>query len=108
MSSMMRRTSTLLLGLLFLCTVGCERKRAVDFAKELSGQIPVGTSQADAEKVLDQYGFTHSFDLRTRTIYAIKRDQESGFIKLDWSATINLGEGQKVESLSVKKIFTGP
>ncbi len=37
-----------------------------------------------------------------------KRDQESGFIKLDWSATINLGEGQKVESLSVKKIFTGP
>jgi hypothetical protein len=104
----MRKTITLLSGLLFLCTVGCTRKQTVDFAKELSGKIPVGTSQGDAEKVLDQYGFTHSFDLRTRTIYAIKHDQGSGFIKLDWSATININEGQKVESLSVKKIFTGP
>jgi len=105
---MMRKTSALLMGLLFLCTMGCARKQKVDFAKELSGRIPVGTSQTDAEKVLDQNGFTHSLDPRTLTIYAIKRDQQSGFIKQDWSATINLGEGQKVESLSVKKIFTGP
>ena len=46
----MSKTRTLLLGLLFLCTVSCARKQTVDFAKELSGKIPVGASQADAEK----------------------------------------------------------
>jgi hypothetical protein len=93
---------------LSLWIIACARKQKDDFAKELSGKIPVGTSQAEAEKILDQYGFTHSFDLRTRTIYAIKRVQGSGLVKEDWQVTISVDEGQNVSSINVKKVFTGP
>jgi hypothetical protein len=106
----MKRVSTLLTVFLSLWIIGCSRKQKVDFAKELSEKIPVGTSQANAEKILDQYGFTHSFDLRTHTIYATKRGEESGFVIVrgDWSAKITLGEEQRVDSVKVDKVFTGP
>jgi hypothetical protein len=95
----MKRVSTLLMVFLSLWIIGCARKQKIDFANGLSEKIPVGTSQTDAEKTLDQYGFTHSFDLKTRTIYAIKRGQESGLVKQDWGAKITLGEEQKVNSV---------
>jgi len=104
----MKRVGTLLMVFLSLWIVGCTRKQKDDFGKELSGKIPVGTSQADAEKILDQYGFTHSFDLKTHTIYAMKRGQQSGLVRQDWSAKILLGEEQKVVSVKVEKVFTGP
>jgi hypothetical protein len=88
--------------------IGCARTQKDDFAKELSGKIPVGTSQAEAEKILDQYGFAHSFDLKTHTIYAMKRGQESGLVRQDWSAKISLSEQQKVDSVRVEKVLTGP
>ena len=94
--------------LISLWIIGCARKQKDDFAKELSGKIPVGTSQVGAEKILDEYGFTHSFDLKTHTIYAMKHGQESGPVKQGWSAKITLGEGQKVDSIKVEKVFTGP
>jgi hypothetical protein len=93
---------------LSLWTIGCAKKKKEDFAKELSRKLTVGHSQAEAEKVLDQYGFTHSFDLRTRTIYAIKRMQGSGLVKEDWQVIINVDEGRNVNSINLKKIFTGP
>jgi hypothetical protein len=104
----MKRTGTLLLVLLFLSIMGCARKQKDDFAKELSAKIQVGTTQVDVEKVLDQYGFTHSFDLKTHTIYAIRRGEKSGLVKQDWSAEIKLDVGRKVDSIKVEKVFTGP
>jgi len=88
--------------------MGCARKQKDDFAKELSVKIHAGTTQDDVEKTLDQYGFTHSFDPKTRTIYAIRRGEKSGLVKQDWSAEIKLDEGRKVDSLKVEKVFTGP
>jgi hypothetical protein len=106
----MKRVSTLLTVVLFLGIMGCARKQKDDFAKELSREIPVGSSQADAEKILDRYGFRHSFDLKTHTIYAMKRGREGVFVivRQDWSAKITFGEEQKVDSVAVEKAFTGP
>jgi hypothetical protein len=104
----MKRVSTLLTMFFFLWIMGCARKQPEDFAKELSGEIPAGTSQADAEKTLDRYGFTHSFDLKTHTIYAMKRGQGSWLVKQDWSAKITLGDDQRVDSVKIEKVLTGP
>jgi hypothetical protein len=38
----------------------------------------------------------------------MKRGQESGLVKQDWSAKITLGEDQKVDSVKVENVFTGP
>jgi hypothetical protein len=104
----MKRVSTLLMVFLSVWIIGCARKQKDDFAKELSGKITVGTSQADAEKILDQNGFTHSFDLKTHTIQAMKRGQETGVVRQDWSAKITLSDEQRVDSVKVEKVFTGP
>jgi hypothetical protein len=93
---------------LSLWIIGCAGKQKDDFAKELSGKIPAGTSRAEAEKILDEYGFTHSFDLKTHIIYAMKRGQESVLVRQDWSAKISLSEQAKVDSVRVEKVFTGP
>jgi hypothetical protein len=90
---LMKVDNTLLIALRFLCLARAGKQKD-DFAKGLSGKIPIGTSQGDAEKILDRYGFSHSFDLKTHPIYAMKRGQEGVFVivRQDWSAKITLGE----------------
>jgi hypothetical protein len=76
--------------------------------KKLSARIQLGNSQSDAEQVLDQCGFTHSFDQKTNMIYGLKHGEKSGFTRQDWSAQIKLDDGRRVTSVKVEKVFTGP
>jgi hypothetical protein len=104
-----RKTSMLLAALLFSGIMGCAKKdKGDDCVQKLSERIQVGASQGDAEQVLDQCGFTHSFDQKTSMIYALKHGQKSGVTRQDWSAQIKLDEGRKVTSVKVEKVFTGP
>lgn len=83
-------------------------KKDTDCVQKLAERIRVGASESEAEQVLDQCGFTHSFDQRTGMIYALKRGDKGGLVKQDWSAKIKLDVGRKVTSVNVEKVFTGP
>lgn len=105
----MRKISTLLAVLLFSGIMGCAKKdKGGDCVQKLSERIQVGASQGDAEQILDQCGFTHSFDQKTSMIYALKHGEKSGLTRQDWSAQIKFDEGRKVTSVKVEKVFTGP
>jgi hypothetical protein len=103
----MRKVSVLLAALLISGIMSCGKKDD-DCAQKLAEKIQVGASQSDAEQLLDQCGFTHSFDQKTSVIYGLKRGDNSGLVRQDWSAKIKLDEGRKVASVNIEKIFTGP
>jgi hypothetical protein len=104
-----RKISIFLLVLLFLGNLGCAKKGKNDGCiQKLSEKIQVGASQGDAERTLDQCGFTHSFDQKTSIIYGLKHNKQSGLIREDWSAQIKLDAGRKVTSVKIEKVFTGP
>jgi len=92
-------------GVMMSCA---KRDKGDDCVQELSERIQVGASQGDAEQVLDQCGFTHSFDQKTSTIYALKHGEKSALTRQDWTARIQLDEARKVTSVKVEKVFTGP
>jgi hypothetical protein len=102
-----RKISVLLAVSLFSGIMGCAKKDN-DCAQKLPEKIKVGASQSDVEQLLDQCGFTHSFDQKTTMIYALKRGDKDGLVKQDWSARIKLDEGLKVTSVNVEQVFTGP
>lgn len=103
------KVSRLLAALLFLGVMGCAKKSNGDGCMQnLSERIRLGASQSEAEQVLDQCGFTHSFDQKTNTIYALKHGEKTGVTRQDWSAQIKLDEGHSVTSVKVEKVFTGP
>ncbi len=104
---MVRELSTLVAALLIVGIMSCAKKDN-DCVQTLTQRIRVGTSESDAEQVLDQCGFTHSFDQKMGIIYALKRGDKGGLVKQDWSAKIKLDEGRKVTSVDVEKVFTGP
>jgi hypothetical protein len=99
----------LLAALLFSGVMSCAKKgKGDDCVQKLSDRIQVGASRGDAEQVLDQCGFTHSFDQETVIIYALKRGEKSGLTRQDWSAQVKLDEGRKVTFVKVEKVFIGP
>ncbi len=103
----MKNVTTVLALLLVSCMTG-STKTQYDCVQKLKEKIQVGDSQSDAEQALDQCGFTHSFDQKTSTIYALRRGDKDGLVKQDWSANIKLDEGRRVTSVKVEKVFTGP
>ena len=103
----MKSSGMLLVFLPVLCIIGCGHKQE-DYAQKLSSKIPVGTSQSDAEHVLDQCGFNHSYDPKMHAIYAIRRGEKNILVKQDWSAELKLDEGGRIVSVKVEKVFTGP
>jgi len=105
--ALMGKVSTLLAVLLISSGMGCAKKDN-ECVQKLTQNIQVGASQSDAEQVLDLCGFTHSFDQKTSTIYAVKRGVKGGLVKEDWSAEIKVDDGRKVTSVKVAKVFTGP
>jgi hypothetical protein len=107
LGGVVRKVSVLLAALLISGIVSCGKKND-DCAQKLAEKIQVGTSQSDAEQLLDQCGFTYSFDQRTSMIYALKRGDKGGIVRQDWSAKVKLDEGRKVASVNVEKVFTGP
>ncbi len=68
----------------------------------------MGSPQNQAEQVLDSCGYTHSFDQKTSTVYALKRGEKKGLTVQSWSAEIKLDEAHNVISVNVKETFTGP
>ena len=105
----MKKIGVLLAALLLSGIMGCAKKdKGDDCVQKLSERIQVGASQGDAEQLLDQCGFTHSFDQKTSMIYALKHGEKNGLTRQDWSAQIKLDDGRKVASVKVEKVFTGP
>lgn len=105
----MRKASILVATFLCASTVSCAKRPQRDnCAQELSEQIQAGTSRIRAEQALDQCGFSHSFDERTNTIYGLRPGEKNGLIRQDWSAQIQLGARQKVRSVKVERVYTGP
>lgn len=95
--------------LLFSGATGCANKVAdVGCLKKLSENIRVGVSEALAERALDQCGYSHSFDPNTDTIISIKRGEQTGAIRQNWSVRVNLDEARNVKFLKVERVFTGP
>lgn len=104
----MRKMSAIIVASLFWIATGCaDRKAEVDCAPKLREQIRIGTSETDAERILDSCGFVHSFDAKTSTVYALKRGDKGVITREDWRAEIKLSDEHKVTSVSVEKIFTG-
>lgn len=99
----------LLVALVFSTVMGCAKKDKIDDCMQrLPEKIQVGASRSDAEQVLDQCGYTHSFDQRTSVIYGMKHGERSVLIKQDWCARVHLDEDRKVKSVNVEEVFTGP
>jgi uncharacterized protein YpuA (DUF1002 family) len=104
-----RSALVVLIAFLAVLLMGCARKaQGDDCVQKLSERIQAGTSQADAEEVLDQCGFTHSFDQETSTIHGLKHGEKDLITRQDWTAQIKLDEARKVKSVRVEKVFTGP
>jgi len=104
---LMKNPAILVAILPMLCIFGCGKKND-DYGQKLSIMIPIGTAQGDAEHILDQYGFTHSFDPKRQTIYAMRRGEKTVLVRQDWSAELKLDDQRKVTSVKVEKLFTGP
>jgi hypothetical protein len=106
---MLTRFSALPAALLLSTVLGCQKnENSDDCAQMLSERIHVGIPQGDVEQFLNNCGFTHSIDPRTNTIYALKRGDHGGLVGQDWSAQVDLDAKQKVTSIKVEKVFTGP
>jgi hypothetical protein len=79
-----------------------------DCAQRLPDTVRVGVSQQEAEGSLDQCGFSHSFDEKSNTIFALKRGEQGIVMRTDWTAEVKLDEQRKVISIKVEKVGTGP
>jgi hypothetical protein len=105
----MKSIIILVCSLSFLGILACAKKdQDDDCLQNLSKKIKVGALRNEAEKVLDQCAFTHSFDQRTSTIFGLKHYKNNGITKQDWSVEIKIDSSEKVASINVKKVYTGP
>ncbi len=79
-----------------------------DCTINLPRKIPLGSSQKFAEQVLQDCGYTYSFDQKSSKIYSLKRGEARGAVLQSWSASISIDANHQVNQVSVKKEFTGP
>jgi hypothetical protein len=92
----------------FLGVAGCTKRAVDDCAQKLPNTIRVGSPQKEAEQILDQCGFSHSFDERTSTIYALKPAYRGIVTRSDWTVVVKLDEHRQVTSVKVREVGTGP
>ena len=107
-------TFAFLVALLLIC--GCSERRTqsarvADMKKMIASEIPLGSSEPQVADFLQRHKIDHSqFMPATRTIYAIIRDQSTGFaiVRSAIQMEFHFDVSSKLDDYAVKEVFTGP
>jgi len=77
----------------------------------IASEIPMGSSELQVADFLQRHKIKHSqFMPATRTIYAIIRDQATGFVIVRSAIQMefHFDASSKLDDYTVKEVFTGP
>lgn len=94
---------------------GCSARRTqsarmADMKKMIASEIPLGSSESQVADFLQRHKIDHSlFMPATRTIYAIIRDQPTGFaiVRRAIQMEFHFDASSKLDNYTVKEVFTG-
>ena len=90
------------------CSGGAERRREY-WTTRLNSELPRGSALAEVKVFFAKSRLEHSYNERTRTLYAAERDISKD-IFVSWSVAIEctLDSADKLQSCNAKVFGTGP
>ena len=80
-----------------------------DLERQISTNLPVGSTTDAVTAFLDRNGIEHSpYSDKDRSIHAMVRPKEEALITESFSITFRFDEAHLLHEHSIKSVFTGP